>query len=173
MNKLVDREIHLDLSPWKHTAYLLAAFQMKAVFEGWSDTEIDLVSNQIKFEKKEKQFEILSQYCNPEIQSEVALTMSDVFFLLAHLNMETHYLARKEIETWDEYDWANYMRLKRRATSSIKRVYGLYSGSIDPEFKYEVTTPSAHLYASFEEAEEAIPDEQKSYTKVYPLWIKN
>ena len=62
MHKLVDREIHLDLSPWKNTPYLLAAFQMKASHEGWSDNEIDLVSNQIKFEEKEKQFEILTTY---------------------------------------------------------------------------------------------------------------
>ena len=86
--------------------------------------------------------------------------------------METHYLGQTEIEKWDEYDWSNYMHLKRRATSSIKRVYGLYSQSVDPELKYEVTTPPAQFYDTYQEAEEAIPEHQKSYTKIYPLWIQ-
>ena len=172
MHKLVDREIHLDLSPWKNTTYLLAAFQMKASLEGWSDNEIELVSNQIKFEDKEKQFDILASYTVPVIDDSVALTMSDVHFLLAHLCMETHYLGSKEINEWDEYDWSNYMSLKRRATSSIKRVYALYSESVEAEEKYNVTSPPSKHFDTYKEAQDHLDILNSHYLKIHPLWIR-
>jgi len=171
MKKLVDREIQLDPLPWKDTAYLLAAFQMKAVFEGWPDTDIELVSNQIKNEHVEDPYHILLMYCSPPVDNGVALTMSDVHFLLAHLSMETHYLGQKTIDSWDEYDWSNYMMLKRRATRSIKRVYGLFSANVEPEMKYAITKPPAYFFNSYQEAQESIPVEEKSLTRIYPVWI--
>ena len=172
MKKLVDRVIQLDLNLWKNSPYLLSAFQMKAVLEGWSETEIELVSNQVKFEPEEKQYEILMQYCLPTIDSGVALTQSDVHFLLAHLNMETHYLGQTEIENWDEYDWSNYMHLKRRATSSIKRVYALYSDSVDAENKYKVTTKPSEYFDTYQDAQDHLKILNKHYIKIYPLWIQ-
>ena len=173
MNKLVDKRVRINLYPFKQTAYLLQAFQVAATEQEWSDTDIELVSNQIKELSLDERFKILNAYCLTYADDIKSLSKSDIHYMLDHLGQHSHYLKDKLLSTWDEYDWSNYDSLKRKATSSIKRVFALFPELVQPDEKYFFESHPTIFYDTLEEALEAIPCGQESITNTYALWIKN
>lgn len=172
MNKLVDKRVRINLYPFKQTAYLLEAFQVAALTQKWSDTDIELVSNQIKGLSLDEKFNILNAYCHRFADDNNSLSQEDVIFMLHFLNQHTHYLCTKDIGTWDTYDWSNFNSLRQKATRSVKRVFALFSDSVQEENKYNVETPPSIFYETMEEALDAVPAGQESITNIYALWIK-
>jgi hypothetical protein len=169
--KLVDRQVRINLYPFKNSPFMLEAFQKAAKEQEWGETEITLVSNQTKGLTLEHKYEVLLRYCH-DFAVESEFTQEDVLFMCDHLNNPTHYLAQKSIEKWDEYDWSNYRSLKRKATTRIRRVFALFTESVREKDKYVVQTPPSIHYDTMEEALEAVPVGQESITNIYPLWIK-
>ncbi len=98
---------------------------------------------------------------------------ADIQFLLAHLGMESHYLGSKDLESWDSYDWSNYKSLERRATTSIKQVFALYSDTVAEHDKYDVTSVPAKFFETREEAEALLTEKSKQTTHIYQLWVQN
>ncbi len=106
-------------------------------------------------------------------EKKTELIQADVQFLLAHLNRETHYLHQKPLESWDEYDWSNYKSLERRATTSIKQVFALYSDAVEEKDKYNVDSPPTRFFDTIEEAEALLSEKSKRTTHIYQLWVQN
>lgn len=172
MNKLVDKRVRINLYPFKQTAYLLQAFQVAATTQDWSDTDIELVSNQIKGLSLDERFNLLNAYCLTYADDINSFSQVDVAFMLDHLGQHSHYLRNKPLNQWDEYDSSNYNSLKRKATSSIKRVFALFCDTVKEEDKYIVESPPKVFYDTLEEALEAVPCGQESLTNTFALWIK-
>lgn len=70
--------------------------------------------------------------------------------VLVQLASETHYLASKPIESWDDYDRSNYHSLLRKA-GKPEPLYGVYDVDVREEDRYTVTLPE-NLYHSSREA---------------------
>jgi len=170
MNQLVDKRVRINLYPFKQSAHLFSLFRLSAIKQGWTDDETALVANQINGLSLDERFEILNGYCHTYAEDMQSFTNEDVRYMLAFLGENIHYLGTRDIKFWDEYDWSNFNSLKRKATCSIKRVYGLYTESVPEELKYEVTTPPKKFYETLEEALEAVPAGQESTTNIYALW---
>lgn len=169
--KLVDKQVRINLYPFKQTPFLLEAFKVAAEEQGWDQGEITLVSNQTKGLSLEDRYEVLLRYCHA-FAEESEFTQEDVCFMLMHLNCEGHYIGQKPIDDWDGYDWSNYRSLKRKATTRIRRVFALFSESVDEKDKYNVDSPPSVYYETKEEALEAVPAGRELETNIYPLWIK-
>ncbi len=169
--KLVDKQVRINLYPFKRSPFMVEAFKTAAQEQGWEESEITLVANQTNGLSLDGKYEVLLRYCH-DFAVESEFTQEDVLFMCDHLNNPTHYLAQKPIDDWDEYDWSNYRSLKRKATTRIRRVFALFTGSVKEKDKYVVETPPSIHYDTMEEALEAVPVGQESITNIYPLWIK-
>lgn len=169
--KLVDKQVRINLFPFKESPFLLEAFKVAAEEQGWEDSEITLVSNQTNGLTLEGKYEVLLRYCHA-FAEESEFTQEDVCFMLMHLDCEGHYIGQKPIHDWDEYDWSNYRSLKRKATTRIRRVFALFVSSVREEDKYDVESPPSTFYETHEEALEAVPAGRESEINIYPLWIK-
>ena len=169
--KLVDKQVRINLYPFKRSPFMIEAFQVAAKEQAWEDAEILLVVNQTNGLSLDGKYEVLLRYVHA-FAEESEFTQEDVLFMCDHLNHPTHYLVQKPKEDWDEYDWSNYRSLKRKATSRIRRVFALFSESVEEKDKYDVESPPSIHYDTMEEALEAVPVGQESITNIYPLWIK-
>jgi len=47
MNKLVDKQVRINLAPFKRSPFMLEAFKVAALDQAWSETEVALAINQI------------------------------------------------------------------------------------------------------------------------------
>ncbi len=171
MNKLVDKRVHINLYPFKRSPFMLEAFEVAAREQGWSDTDVTLVINQTKELSLDQKYDVLLRYTS-HFGEDSKVIQEDVVFMLHHLGCYTHYLCTKPIASWDEYDFSNYHSLKRKATSSVKRVFGLFSDSVEECDKYIVYSPPSKYYETHEEALEAVPVGQEVNIKIYALWIQ-
>lgn len=172
MNKLVDKSVRVNLHPHKGSPHMITVFHMAALRGGWSETEITLVVNQARELPMDGKFKVLNAYCHTYAEDIVSLHQNDVVYMLDFLGMYTHYLKDKDIEFWDEYDLSNYYSLKSKATRSIKRVFAVYSNSVEPQDKYDIDSLQSDFFDTLEEAQNAITKAQKSVTKIYTVWIK-
>ena len=100
------------------------------------------------------------------------LHQSDVHTLLSFLGREPHYLASKPLLQWDEYDWANYQSLERKATKRLTQVFAVYSDTVLEEDKYLVTTKPTQFYPTYEEADQSRNELLRSHTNIFSLWIQ-
>lgn len=171
MNKLVDKQVCINLYPFRRSPFMIEAFSVAARDQGWSETEIALAVNQTRELSLNDKYTILLGYCD-SFGEESAICQEDVQFMLAHLNSETHYLWQKPLVAWDEYDWSNYQSLKRQATERIRRVFALFLSSVDEADKYQVFDPKQKNYTTEEEAIRAIPKGQDEDFNIYALWIR-
>lgn len=171
MNKLVDKRVRINLSPFQRSPFMTEAFEMAATEQGWSPTEITLAVSQTKGLPLNEKYEVLQQYCMT-YGDDVQCTQEDVQYMLHFLNHPTHYLCYKAIESWDEFDWSNYNSLKRKATSRVTRKFGLFCETVEEKDKYLLEKPPSVFYDTLEEALEAVPVGQEAVTNIYSLWVK-
>lgn len=172
MNKLVDKRVRINLYPYRRSAFMLQAFEEAARIQQWSDTEVTLVINQTNGLSLDQKYDLLLHYTS-HYGEDSKIIQEDVVYMLHHLGCYTHYLCTKPITSWDEYDFSNYHSLKQKATNSVKRVFGLFSDSVEECDKYVVQTPPSVYYDTHEEALEAVVIGQELTTKIYALWIQN
>ena len=172
MNKLVDKQVRMNLAPFKRSAFMTEAFSMAAHEQGWSKTEIELAINQTRELSLDQKYEILQQYCMTYGEDALCI-QEDVQFMLHFLGAYHNYLISKPVETWDEYDRSNYNSLKRKATSSIKAVFAHFDEHVDEKDKYEEEHKPKVFYDTQEEALEAVPVVRESVINIYALWITN
>ncbi len=171
MNRVVNKRVRINLYPFRRSPFMVEAFSVAAQEQGWNEMEVALVINQTKDLSLDAKYHILLGYCM-SFGEESTICQEDVQFMLAHLGSESHYLWYKPIVEWDEYDWSNYQSLKRQATERIRRVYALFSSSVDEQDKYQVCSPSQKVYDTEEEAIKEIPEGQDAEFNIYALWIK-
>ena len=171
MKLLVDKKVKINLHPFKRSPFITEAFEMAAREQGWCDTEITLALSQTRDLSLDGKYEVLLHYCLT-YGDDVSLTQEDIVFMLHYLGCHTHYLNQKPMEVWDEYDWNNYASLKRKATSSIKRVFAVFSKTVLENEKYEVTTKPSRYFDTQEEANASRSKEEELLTNIYVLWIK-
>ena len=172
MNKLVDKQVRMNLAPFKRSPFMLEAFSMAAKEQGWSKTEIEIAINQTNGLSLDEKYSTLQRYCMT-YGEDALCTQEDVQFMLHFLGSYHNYLINKPVETWDEYDQSNFNSLKRKATSSIKAVFAHFDEHVDECNKYEEKHKPKVFYDTHEEALEAVPAGRESVINVYALWIKN
>lgn len=95
---------------------------------------------------------LLSQL-EDELQASSIITDESVLKTLEQLGLHTHYLARKPLEQWEEYDHANYRALSLKAGKFLP-LYGIYSWDVDQQDKY-LTIPG-RIYDTECEAQEML-----------------
>lgn len=172
MNKLVDKQVRMNLAPFKRSPFMTEAFSMAAHEQGWSKTEIELAINQTRELSLDEKYSILQRYCMTYGEDALSI-QEDVVFMLHFLGHHSHYLCSKPIESWDEYDTSNYNSLKRKATTCIKGVFAHFDEHIEEKDKYEVAYKPSIVYDTHEEALEAVPVGRESTINIYALWIRN
>lgn len=170
MNKLVDKQVRINLAPFKRSPFIIEAFEVAAIEQGWTETEIALAVSQTKGHSFDGKYEVLLNYCMT-YRDDAVCTLEDVKYMLHFLGHHTHYLCTKPIASWDEYDESNYNSLKREATSCIKGVFAHFDESVEEKDKYEVTHKPTKYFETHEEALEAVPVGQESTINIYALWI--
>ncbi len=171
MNKLVDKRVRMNLSPFKRSPFLLEAFEEEARAQGWSETEVTLAINQTRGLSLDERYEILINYCLT-YKDYADCSQEDVKYLLHFLGQHSHYLVEKAIESWDEYDFSNYNSLKRKATSRIKGVFAHFNKNVEEKDKYTTLHTPTKFYDTKEEALEAVRVGTESETNIYALWIQ-
>lgn len=171
MIKIVDKQVDINLYPFRRSPFMTEAFSMAAKDQGWEKTEIELVVNQTKELSLDERYILLKRYCTT-YGEDASFCQEDVCFMLLHLGHIGHYLGKKSIDDWDEYDWSNYNSLKLKATQRIRRVFGLFADNVDEKDKYDVDSPPSTYYNTKEEALEAVPAGQELLTNIYALWIE-
>jgi len=115
--------------------------------------------------KIEQQMTTISNYSQEEVES---------FFIKTQ--NETHYLASKPVENWDEYDLSNYRNLLLK-TGKAKKVYAVFTADVLAEDVYAVTTKPSYFFDTKDEAEAEIKNivAEGQFTKdelvVHKLWL--
>ncbi len=168
----IGKTIFLDLEKWGHSPFLLETFKVYAINNDWTHEEVFKICDFLKGKIFEEQLAILTHYCKPPLPDSDEMIQQDVQFLLDFLNLNTHYLSSKPIETWDEYDYSNYKSLRLKATSHLRRVYALYSSSVKEEDKYRLDSPPGKYFESRKKAEALLNEASRKNTKVYAVWVK-
>lgn len=172
MNKLVDKQVRMNLAPFKRSPFMTKAFSMACKEQGWSKTEIELVLNQTRELSLDDKYAVLNQYCMTFGDDAICI-QEDVQFMLHFLGCHTHYLNQKPVANWDEYDLSNFNSLKRKATRSIKMVFAHFTEKVEEHEKYEVKYKPTSYFDTHEEALEAVPVGKESTINIYPLWIQS
>lgn len=115
----------------------------------------------------EKRLKALPNYSQDEV---------DAFFEKTH--NETHYLADKSVEEWDEYDFTNYQQLMVKSRTATK-VYGIFDSDVLAEDAHAVTTQPKFFFDTKEEAEEELEriiaegEFSREELTIHPLWKLN
>ena len=170
MNKLVDKQVRMNLAPFKRSPFMTEAFSMAAKEQGWTETEIELAINQTKELSLDGKYDVLMNYCTTYTE-DAQCTQEDVVYMLHFLGQYSHYLCTKPIASWDEYDYSNYNALKRKATRSIKCVFAHFPENMKEENKYDTGYVPDQYFDTLEKAFEAVPVGVETTINIYPLWI--
>ena len=169
MNKLVDKQVQMNLAQFKRSPFMIEAFSMAAKEQGWTKTEIELAINQTNELSLDDKYVILANYCKT-YGDDATCIQEDVKFMLYFLGQHSHYLCTKPIESWDEYDFSNYNSLKRKATSRIKGVFAHFNNNVEEKDKYNTEHTPTKFYDTKEEALEAV--RVGTETNIYALWMQ-
>ena len=82
-------------------------------------------------------------------------SQKEVTLFFQRTQNQSHYLAFKAVDDWDEYDTSNYRSLLTK-TGTTKRVYGIFTADVLAEDVYAVSTKPSFLFDTKEEAEQEI-----------------
>ena len=166
------KEIVFDLEKYKGNPFLILSLEEKAKKCGWQIREIRALIDFLKGKTYEEQLAILQHYCIEPLPNSDGITQEDVAFLCEHQGHIGHYLASKEIEVWDNYDWANYGSIQKKATRRLVRRFAIFDKNVKEEDKYRVTSPPGIYFETREQAQSYIAKDQLQTTIIYSLWIE-
>ena len=90
-----------------------------------------------------------------ELAAFPSFSQKEVDAVFAESGLETHYLANKQVEEWDEYDRSNYRTIMRKH-GFTKKVYGIFLSEVEEDDKYLVSTKPSQFFDTLEEAEKEL-----------------
>lgn len=153
MEQEINKTVNLDLDCYEgNEDIIIGLFTHVALREGWSYEEINaVVKEALRLKDYDHLIETFKSYCEPKDE----VTSKKLLRILNQLGLFTHYLATKDIWTWDKYDYSNYRALKHKAGIKDK-VYAIYTSDVEVKHKYRVTTMPTVFFESEEEAQEEI-----------------
>lgn len=92
-----------------------------------------------------------------ELIQQSAMNKRSVEDTLFQLNLDTHYLGRKDLDMWDAYDLNNFRSLQVKA-GRICRVYGIYDATVEEADADDATSPMQRFFESKELARAAMQE---------------
>ena len=98
----------------------------------------------------------------------IALSQASVLATLEQLGLYTHYLCYKSLDSWNEYDHANYQSLLKKA-GKLVGVYGIYDTSVSQEQVARVASIPKRYFDTHMLAREAL--EQDDITDAHVLSV--
>jgi hypothetical protein len=171
---LIGKTVPLNIREINHASLKKIAFFDRAVEHGWTAEDIECIKQFLHKRPTNEHNTILEHYCVPFHRHSLMkhLHQADVHTLLSFLGREPHYLAVKPLLQWDEYDWANYQSLERKATKRLTQVFAVYSDTVLEEDKYLVTTKPTQFYPTYQEADQSRNELLRLHTNIFSLWIE-
>lgn len=149
--------------------------------ETWSKNALEVLNRSELTNLIQTDYQVLSwtvHHLEQQLKATPTYSQEEVDAYFKKTQIETHYLASKPVEQWDDYDLANYRSLMVK-TGTAKKVYGIFDSSVLSEEAHAVTTQPKYF---FDTKEEALEELEKIITEgkfrrdelmVHALWKLN
>lgn len=147
----------------------------------WSKNALGFMNRPELIELIQTDYQVLSwtvHQLEQQLKAQPTYSQKEVDDFFTKTYNETHYLAHKSVEQWDEYDFANYRQLLVKS-SKAKKVYGIFDADVLAEDANAVTTQPHYFFDTKEEAEEEINNivAEGKFTRgeltIHSLWKLN